>query len=89
MRVEWRGCMVESLAGRDRGSYCVVLYEEGDFLWIADGRKHALEAPKKKKRKHLRLISGKDGQPLRLDESCFTNRRVRVWLRENAGRVQI
>lgn len=89
MEATYQGGMVVSLAGRDRGALCVVLREEDDYLWIADGRTRKVELPKKKKWKHVRLISGEDGKPIRFSGKALTNRFVREWLRENAGRVQI
>lgn len=85
----YKGNMVVSLAGHDRGIACIVLHEEGDFLWVADGRTRKVESPKKKRRKHVRLITGEDGKPKRFDGTMLTNRFVRTWLRENAGCVQL
>jgi len=85
----YKGNMVVSLAGRDRGTACIVLYEENDFLWIADGKMHKVQSPKKKKQKHVRLITDEQGQPKRYDAAMLTNRFVRAWLRENAGCVQL
>ena len=47
------------------------------------------KSPKKKKQKHVRLITGENGKPLRFDGTMLTNRFVRAWLRENAGCVQL
>lgn len=47
------GQIVLSKAGKDSGSYYVVLNEEGDFAYIADGRLRKIEKPKKKRQKHL------------------------------------
>lgn len=85
----YRGSMVVSLAGRDRGIACIVLDEREDFLYVADGKKHKVDSPKKKKRKHVRLITGDDGEPIRFDGALLTNRFVRAWLREHAGCVQL
>ena len=49
------GRVVESIQGRDRGGFFLVLENAGDgIVTIADGRRHRLENPKKKKTKHLR-----------------------------------
>ena len=49
------GRVVQSIQGRDRGLFFLVLEtENGDTVRIADGRHHRLENPKKKKTKHLR-----------------------------------
>ena len=48
-----QGDVVRSAAGHDRGELFLVLREEGDFVWLADGKRRKLEAPKKKRRKHV------------------------------------
>ena len=48
------GRVVESIQGRDKGHFFLVLEAAGDIVMIADGRHHKLENPKKKKTKHLR-----------------------------------
>ena len=49
------GRVVESIQGRDRGGFFLVLENAGDgIVTIADGSRHRLGHPKKKKTKHLR-----------------------------------
>ena len=48
------GRVVESIQGRDKGIFFLVLEAAGDIVTIADGRHRRLENPKKKKTKHLR-----------------------------------
>ena len=48
-----QGDVVRSAAGHDRGELFLVLREEGDFVWLDDGKRRKLEAPKKKRRKHV------------------------------------
>ena len=49
------GRVVESIQGRDRGSFFLVLETAPDgIVKIADGLRRKLENPKKKKTKHLR-----------------------------------
>ena len=48
------GRVVESIQGRDKGSFSLVMEASRDIVTIADGRRHKLENPKKKKTKHLR-----------------------------------
>jgi hypothetical protein len=47
------GDVVRSAAGHHRGELFLVLREEGDFLWLVDGKGRKLETPKKKRRKHV------------------------------------
>lgn len=48
-----QGDVVRAAAGHDRGDLFLVLREEGDFLWLVDGKRRTLETPKKKRRKHV------------------------------------
>ena len=48
------GRVVESIQGRDKGHFFLVMEAAEDIVKIADGKHHRLEAPKKKKTKHLR-----------------------------------
>ena len=47
------GDVVLSKRGRDASNYFMVVGVEGDFVYVADGKKHVLAKPKKKNIKHL------------------------------------
>ena len=47
------GTVVRSKAGHDKGSFYAVTAVEGDMALIADGVKHTVKAPKRKKLIHL------------------------------------
>ena len=48
-----KGQVVYSISGRDKTMPFIVLAEEGDYLYLADGKLRTLEHPKKKKKKHV------------------------------------
>ena len=48
------GRVVQSVQGRDKGHFFLVMEADGDAVTIADGNRHKLANPKKKKTKHLR-----------------------------------
>ena len=48
------GRVAESIQGRDKGHFFLVMEADGDVVTIADGNRHKLANPKKKKTKHLR-----------------------------------
>ena len=50
------GHIVISLAGRDKGRPFYVLKTEENFVYLSDGSLRKIESPKKKKRKHVRVI---------------------------------
>ncbi|MBQ9521632.1 MAG: KOW domain-containing RNA-binding protein [Oscillospiraceae bacterium] len=52
--------IVRSGAGRDKGKLFVVLAVEGDYLLLADGKSRKLEAPKRKKRRHVLFVAAAD-----------------------------
>ena len=52
-----QGSIVRALAGRDKGGYFVVLALEGDFAYIADGRRRRVQSPKRKKLRHLAVTN--------------------------------
>lgn len=57
-RGAWRGQLVRSIAGRDRGSYYLVVADSEDgFVWLADGRKRPLEHLKRKNIRHLQKVN--------------------------------
>lgn len=45
-----------SRAGHDKDTLYVVLAKDGPYLWLADGKRRTLAAPKKKKLMHVQLI---------------------------------
>ncbi len=49
------GQFVTSKAGHDKAQCYVIIREEGDFVYLCDGRLKKLDAPKKKRRKHIQV----------------------------------
>ena len=45
-----------SKAGHDKGQMYVILKEEGEYLYLVDGKTRGVDNPKKKKKKHCKLI---------------------------------
>ena len=54
------GRVVESIQGRDKGYFFLVLEAAEGIATIADGKRHKLENPKKKKLNHPTLKEGGD-----------------------------
>lgn len=48
--------MARSLAGHDKGKYYVIVGEESDYVYLADGELKSVAAPKRKNRRHVQLI---------------------------------
>ncbi|MCI2056734.1 MAG: KOW domain-containing RNA-binding protein [Oscillibacter sp.] len=54
--------IVRSNAGRDTGKLFFVLKVEGEYLLLADGRARKVEAPKRKKARHVLFVSAEGGR---------------------------
>ena len=50
------GGAAQSIAGRDKGRFYVILGIEGDPLVLADGKYRPTARPKRKNGKHVRLV---------------------------------
>lgn len=50
------GMFAISKAGHDKDQMYVIIKEEGDFFYLADGRLKGLEKPKKKRKKHIQIV---------------------------------
>lgn len=51
------GKFAVSKAGHDKGQLYVIIKEEGDFVYLSDGRLKPIDNPKKKRLKHIQHIN--------------------------------
>lgn len=51
------GKLVFSKAGHDKDTLYVILKEESDHVFLADGKTRTIENPKKKNKKHIQVIN--------------------------------
>lgn len=51
------GTIVKSLAGHDKDEVFFILREEGEYIYLVDGKYRTLTKPKKKNRKHVEHVS--------------------------------
>ncbi len=52
----WTGMLAKSKQGHDKDEIFLIIKEEGEYVFLADGNLRTLEKPKKKKRKHIQVI---------------------------------
>ena len=45
------GAFVKSVAGHDKGGYFFIIREEGEYIYLVDGKYRRLDCPKKKKKR--------------------------------------
>lgn len=82
--------IVRSDAGRDRGKIFIVLAVEGEYLLLADGKGRRVEAPKRKKRRHVLFVAADESRladKIKRSEK-ITNRELRRTLAAYRGEVQ-
>ena len=48
-----KGRLAFSKAGHDKGRLYLIIGQEGERVWLADGRTRGVLSPKKKNRKHI------------------------------------
>ncbi len=51
------GQLATSKAGHDKDTVYVIVGQEGDFVYVCDGKLKLPDAPKKKRRKHIQPIN--------------------------------
>nr|WP_297280373.1 KOW domain-containing RNA-binding protein [uncultured Butyricicoccus sp.] len=85
---------VISLAGRDRDEVLLVMREEENYLWLANGKTRRAEKPKRKKRRHTAFVAHSDARTRDklLQTGRLTNSDIRkalsIWAGENQNTDQ-
>ena len=68
------GYFAYSMAGHDKGKIYLIIKEENDYVWLADGEERKLSNPKRKNKKHIQIIK-KYGQETGCD--AITDEKVK------------
>ena len=50
------GFLASSKAGHDKDKIYVIIKEDAEYVWLADGKIRTISNPKKKKKKHIQPI---------------------------------
>ena len=50
------GFLASSKAGHDKDKIYVIIKEDKEYVWLADGKIKTVDNPKKKRKKHIQLI---------------------------------
>lgn len=53
------GMLATSKAGHDKDSVYVIIREDGEYIYVADGQSRTVERPKRKNKKHIQIIKKK------------------------------
>lgn len=85
------GMFAISKAGHDKGRMYLIVKEEEDFFYLADGRSRGIEKPKKKRKKHLQLVKSDISELLKEKlEGNLTiyNEEIKYAIKINAGALR-
>ncbi len=81
------GMLVTSMAGHDKDSVYVIIREDGEYIYVADGKSRTVERPKRKNRKHVQLIKKKRmPKPDNGFDDLQIKRMIKEYLRESEER---
>lgn len=92
------GCLAVSKAGHDKGEIYLILKEEKEVVYIADGIGKTAASPKKKNKKHIQIIKNglneipiepvrrklESGQPVMDEEIKYTLKQYKMKIRKYA-----
>ncbi len=73
------GMLATSKAGHDKESLYVIIREEGEYIYVADGQGRTIEKPKRKNKKHIQLIKKKR---LAKPENGFNDLEIKRMIKE-------
>ena len=62
------GFLASSKAGHDKDKIYVIIREDAEYVWLADGKLRVFDNPKKKRKRHIQVIK------------CFNNEEMRTSL---------
>lgn len=79
------GYLAYSLLGHDKGKVYLIVQEDKDFVYLADGDVRTIAQPKKKNKKHIQVIK-KTGR--RTDMSSVTNEEIKYQIKQ-IGRAHV
>ena len=54
------GYLVKSLAGHDKERIYVIIKEQGEYVYLADGKYRTMDKQKRKNKQHVQLIRCQD-----------------------------
>lgn len=59
------GFLASSKAGHDKGKVYVIIKEDTEYVWLADGKIKTVDRPKKKRKKHIQVIKYFNNEEIR------------------------
>lgn len=91
------GLFAISKAGHDKGNLYIIVREDEEYVYLADGNLKLLNKPKKKNRKHIQVINKKatdiiadeiESKSDILDSDILIKRAIKLYRREG-GKLDV
>ena len=79
------GYLAYSLSGHDKGRVYLIMKEDGDYVYLADGDVRTTDKLKKKNRKHIQVIK-KAGKMT--DLHLVTNEKIKYQIKQYCKGIQ-
>lgn len=79
------GYLAYSLSGHDKGRVYLIMEEDGDYVYLADGDVRLIDRLKKKNRKHIQVIK-KAGKMT--DLNLVTNEKIKYQIKQYCKAIQ-
>lgn len=76
------GNLAQSLVGHDKNEIFVIIREEGEYVYLSDGKKRSLINPKKKNKKHIQPIHYKNESLSEIKSNEGIKRVIQLFLKE-------
>ena len=67
------GMLAVSRAGHDRGTTYVIIGEEDEYVYLADGQTRTVDRPKRKNKKHIQVI-----KKVQMDQTSGGNKDLEI-----------
>lgn len=57
------GVLVKTVAGHDKNNFFFIFKEEGEYVYLVDGKSRRCKKPKKKNKKHVKAVFCGESEP--------------------------
>lgn len=79
------GFLASSKAGHDKNKVYLIIKEDNEYVWLADGEIRTVDRPKKKRKKHIQVIKYFNNEEIRtllLEDKKVSDLKVMMILKD-------
>lgn len=85
------GNLIISKAGHDKSTRYIIIKEDNEYVYVADGRLKTVERPKKKNKKHMQPVSQYDTGEIKsklLQNQAVSNEEIKYVIKQSIKNVK-